>query len=149
VVAALGDAQVGCVRRGELEPVVLWPERHRRGADEHARPLRRRVEAWLGVVGVGRRQRGEDVARDVGVRLKPDDGVHLWQLVRQLLGVALRHAPRHVEAAHARAAVRLEPRRVDDRGDRLALCILDKGAGIDDDDVSILRLAHHPQPVPL
>ena len=148
MVAPLGDAQVRRVLRRQLPAVVLGAERHRRAPDEHA--LRRRVaRVARAVAALARQQHLAHLGRDLGVRLEADDRVDLGQLLRELLGVALRHAPRDEERARRRVAVVLEPRRGDDRRDRLALGVLHKGAGVDDHDVGVLGRGDDLEPVAL
>ena len=83
--------------------------------------------------------------RQIGVVLEADDCVDFGQLRRQIIGVPLCHAAGDEEATDWRRTFRLELCGLDDRRDGLTLRVIDKGAGVDNHNVCLGRIADHPE----
>jgi hypothetical protein len=70
---------------------------------------------------------------------RADDGVDLWNLRTQLVAVALGQAPGDDERPATAALLVLG--QLEDRVDRLLLRFVDERARVDDEDVSVCRVA--------
>lgn len=117
------DAEVASMLLCNAVALPLWPEGHVCGPDLDGR---HRIPAL-----------GDDLLdprADVGVLLKPYDSIHLWELPRKFISVALGHAPRHDDAL---GAALLELHGLENLLDRLCLCVLDECACVYDYDVGI------------
>ena len=74
--------------------------------------------------------------------VQADEGINLGDLGSELGGVALRHAPRHDQAAQTAAVLPL--RDLKDGVDGLALGILDEPARVYDHDLGVAGVDHDP-----
>ena len=75
--------------------------------------------------------------------VQTNEGVDLGDLGGELRGVALRHAPRHDQAAQAPAALPL--RHLEDGFDGLAFRVLDETASVNDHDFGVVDVGHNPR----